>query len=82
MTPKKMVTVCSFALGTGMKNIALTVYGPTVAQDTIFLNGPESPEGTVVGIRGPNEMVVSFDALDILAYLGANDLINEGARLS
>lgn len=71
MLPKKLSLVCSLALETGTKSVALTIQGLPTKPGTVHLEGDDSPVGKVLCIHGPNEMVVSFDALDLLAYIGS-----------
>ena len=66
---------CSLALEGGLDTVTFVVPGSPTRAGVVRLSGTHSPKGTLLCINSDKEMVVSFDALDVLAYLAAHDLV-------
>jgi len=82
VTPKEMALACSLVLGTGHDAITFIVPGAPTKRGVVRLNGPRSPKGELLCINSEKEMVVRFDAVDVLAYLAATGLVGVRVRPS
>lgn len=82
MTPTEMAKACSLALEGGDGHIVFVVPGTPTKRGVVRLSGPHSPKGELLCINSDKEMVVRFDALDVLAYLAAHELVKVGVKPS
>ena len=74
MTTREMALACSIVLETGLDSVTFVVPGSPTKHGVVRLSGPRSPKGELLCINSDKEMVVRFDALDVLAYLAAHGL--------
>lgn len=66
---------CSLALEAGEGRVVFIVPGAPTKRGVVRLHGPNSPKGTLLCINCDKEMVAEFDALDVLAWMAANELV-------
>ena len=75
MTPREMALVCQVALETGDDRVTFVVPGVPTKRGVVRLSGPNSPKGELICINSEKDMVAEFDALDVLAWMSAHDMV-------
>jgi len=82
MSPQEMALVCTLSLQSGDGYVTFVVPGAPTRRGLVRLSGPHSPKGELLCINCDKEMVARFDALDVLAWMAANELVKVSVKPS
>jgi hypothetical protein len=78
MTPLEMALACKRVIESpfGLRSVAFVLPRTPGRGRRMRLAGPESPLGEVACVNADGHTVCHFDAIDVLAWLSAKDLVD------